>query len=371
MSASFNIKGFINKLNQFNVTLVTGKNKISAKIIADSTNRSGSRLTTYELIYPRFIHAEFMTHRLLSKNSASSRAIPVNKMIDNIKENTAMPTHWGKNQKGMQAKSENTELISHNNELIERDNAWNFARDSAISWANKFDSANYHKQIVNRLIEPFKMMKVICSGTEYDNYFHLRCHSDAQPEIKELADVMYSAKSKSKPLFLENGEYHLPYITSEIFEECVKFIKSENKTKEDPLQLALKVSASCCAQVSYRLNDTSIEKALKIYDQLVTSQPVHASPFEHQARPITSDDIILFQNVFNKKHKTTEITETNATNNINSSTTSTPSTPSTTSTTLITPITHLCNKGYSWSGNFREWIQHRHEIPNNTCWKYQ
>jgi hypothetical protein len=200
-------------------------------------------------------------------------------------------------------------------------------------WANKFDDAEYHKQIVNRLIEPFGMMKVVCSATEFDNFFWLRCHKDAQPEIKELANMMYLAKKESVPLTLNNGEYHLPYVTSDILKECEKYKDASNN---DSLRIALKVSASCCAQVSYRLNDTSIEKALKIYDKLVTSQPVHASPFEHQARPISDEDIKLFKTSAND-----------------------------------TPITHTCKKCSYWSGNFKGWIQHRHEIPNNTCWKYE
>lgn len=332
---------FSKKLSEFKPVLISGRNGISAKIIADSINSSGSRLITFELVYQRYIHSEFMTHRSLAKNSASSRAIPVNKMIEHIKQNPAMPIHWGKNQRGMQAKTEHNEIIElePDRRNLTREAAWMNAMSDATRWAQKFDKAGYHKQIVNRLIEPFKMMKVVCSGTEYDNFFWLRCHEDAQPEIKELADVMYAARNISVPINLVDDEYHLPYVTSDIMTECMKYLenktdKMKNDVEMNPIEVALKISASCCAQVSYRTNDASIEKAFKIYDQLVTSKPMHASPFEHQARPITNNDIKKF---------------------LDGSESS---------------ITHACkNKSY-WSGNLKGWIQHRHEIPNNTCMKY-
>jgi thymidylate synthase ThyX len=311
------------------IRVVTGQN-ISAKVLADSTTDNGDRLTTFELEYPRFIHSEFMTHRMLSKNAASSRAIPVSKMIEHIGQNTARPSYWGKNQRGMQA-----DLDAEHNELVKlpssdipvsREEAWDAARDSAIEYAKAFADAGYHKQITNRILEPYKTMKVVCSGTEYENFFWLRLHKDAQPEIRELADAMNEAMRLSNPMHLIEHEYHLPYITPEVWEMCESY-----KTYTDPMELALKVSASCCAQVSYRTTDTSIEKAIKIYDLLVKSEPIHASPFEHQARPITDQDIEEFDHAV-----------------------------------PTSAITHVDRNGYFWSGNFRGWIQHRHEIPNNT-----
>ena len=199
------------------------KTIITVKIIADSINLNGNRLTTFELEYPRFIHAEFMTHRLFSRNSASSRAIPVSKMIENIKTNIAMPIHWGKNQKGMQANEEHYAKVEIKKDVYEsREVAWSFACKNAIEIAEAFDKAGYHKQIVNRLLEPFQNIKVICSATEYDNFFSLRLHPDAQPEIKELANQMYNALKQSDPKLLFDDEYHLPYITSEIYDEIRK-----------------------------------------------------------------------------------------------------------------------------------------------------
>jgi thymidylate synthase ThyX len=306
-------------------TVMSGSG-ISARILADSITDKGDRLTTFELEYPRFIHSEFMTHRMFSKNAASSRAIPVSKMVENIMKSTAMPVHWGKNQKGMQAKTEhNQSVVLPSGYLLRRSEAWKDARDSAIDYALAFADAGYHKQITNRILEPYKMMKVVCSGTEYDNFFWLRCHPDAQPEIRELADMMYEALELNEPKELMEDEYHLPYVTKGVWDMCESY-----RTYADTTELALKVSASCCAQVSYRMMDTSLEKALKIYDMLVSSQPIHASPFEHQARPVTDDDIKFFED-------RTEI-----------------------------GLTHVDYNGEYWSGNFRGWVQHRHEIPNNT-----
>lgn len=330
-----------------NIVLCTGRNGISAKVICDSINSKGNRLTTYELEYPRFIHSEFMTHRMLSKNAASSRAIPISKMIQNIQEHPAIPVHWGKNRKGMQATTETDNPINLEFDkeatVIGREKAWIMARDNAIQYANAFNDAGYHKQIVNRLLEPFKMIKVVCSGTEFDNFFWLRRHKDAQPDIKELADVMYEALKHSDPQVLDNGEYHLPYVTPEVYEKCknhVDYIDHSgigdmgDDTLKPEVNLALKVSASCCAQVSYRTTSTDIHRALRIYSQLVKSEPIHASPFEHQARPISVPDINDYYNKVPNKG-----------------------------------ITHTSKDGSYWSGNLQGFIQHRHEIPNNTCCK--
>lgn len=243
----------------------------SAKIIADSTCYNGKRLTTFELEYPRFIHSEFMTHRMISKNSASSRAIPIHKVIEQIMENPAMPVYWGKNQAGMTAKEELYGL-----ELQAAKDVWLTARNEAVKHALKLNELGLHKQIANRILEPWVHMKVVATATEWDNFFHLRRHKDAQPEIRALANEMYLAYTHSKPQMVYSGEYHLPYVTD------------EDRQRYD-LDDCIKLSASLCAQVSYRKSDESLEKALLIYDKLVNSKPVHASPFEHQGTPLMFD----------------------------------------------------------------------------------
>lgn len=268
-----------------NKITIRGRGRISAKIIADSLSPAGVRLTTLELEYPRFAHAEFMTHRVFSRNAASSRAIPVNKMVHHVKSNMAKPIHWGKNQKGMQAEKENSEYIYIRGKRYDANFAWIEACDRAVEVAQAFSKANYHKQIVNRLIEPFQMIKVICTATEFDNFFTLRDHSDAQPEIRELAICMREAMNRSIPIEGKINEWHLPYIDREVWDDCRIYSDSIKKGKLTPLEVAKRVSASCCAQVSYRSLDRSIPKALIIYEKLVESVPFHASPFEHQATP--------------------------------------------------------------------------------------
>ena len=179
---------------------------ISAKIIADSYNPEfDSRVTTFELVYPRFVHSELMTHRLFSRNSASSRAIPIASVIDLIKDNPAMPVHWGKNQSGMQADNEieNVELAK---------SIWINACNTAIAHANIMKDLNLHKQVVNRILEPYQWMKVVLTTTNIANWFWLRNHKDADPTIKKLAEVMLESYNNSNAVPLRTGEWHIPYV---------------------------------------------------------------------------------------------------------------------------------------------------------------
>ncbi|MBG23752.1 MAG: hypothetical protein CMF22_10555 [Idiomarinaceae bacterium] len=318
--------------------MIEGKGGISAKIIKDSMSSvNGKRITTFELVYPRFIHGEFMTHRMFSRNAASSRAIPIKKVIENIDENTAMPIHWGAAQKGMQAENEcNNPVVDwYSDNALSREAIWNGAKDNAVMVAEEFDKAGYHKQIVNRLLEPFQFIKVVCTATEFDNWFWLRDHEDAQPEIAELARCMSVAMEQSFIDILDPGQWHLPYVSSMSDAEgnIDYYIDMNGETVRLSLDEALKVSASCCAQISYRLLDNSLDKALKIYDMLVTSEPVHASPFEHQATPISYDEECKYDKTWWNGWQE--------------------------------GITHQDKDGNFWSGNFNGWIQYRQLIPNN------
>ena len=251
---------------------------ITAKIIADSISPKGIRLMTMQLRYPKFIHGEFMTHRMFSRNASSSRAIPVERMIEDVMRDPAMPVFWGKNQAGMQAR---TELNQQ-----ERDEAirlWLQARDNAINTADRMVSLGAHKQIVNRLIEPFMHINVVVTATEWANFYALRRHPDAQPEIKALADAMWEAQQASAPVPLEPGQWHLPYVDLVDEHEEPAFASGGNV-----LTVAIKLSVARCARVSYLTHDgkqPNIEEDLKLYDRLVGSTPLHASPAEHQATP--------------------------------------------------------------------------------------
>lgn len=321
-------------------TKITGKNGISATVIQDSIcARTNTRITTYELEYPRFIHSEFMTHRLLSRNAASSRAIPVSKLIKLVEQQPARPIEWGKNIKGMQA----VEQLDYP-ELIEANKLWDEIARITCTAARRFNDLNLHKQVANRILEPYQLIKVVCTATTYDNFFHLRKHPDAQPEIKELATVMWKALKQSNPIGLAIGEWHVPYIYREsnehglhyyILEEQDNLEKQIVKTYLDADQ-AIKISASCCAQVSYRILNTDIEKANDIFQRLVESKPVHASPLEHQATPMSN--------------------LTNSCNDCGS---------------WERGVTHSDRSGAMWSGNFKYWIQHRQLVEDHVVWNYR
>lgn len=252
---------------------------IEAKIILDSISEYGIRLTTFQLIFPRFILPEFNTHRVFSRNSASSRAIPTEKMLAMVIENPAMPIHWGKNQKGMQA-SEELDIA----EKLAVKNLWLKARDNAVDTVREMLQYEPHKQTINRLLEPFMHIQVVCTATEWDNFYSLRGHKDAQPEIQALAYLMEDAQDKSIPKILRQGQWHIPYILDE--EQGL------------PNSYKVKFSTARCARVSYWYhgdgNQVYTAKDLQLHDRLVGSKPIHASPTEHQA--ICMNDGLNYKN---------------------------------------------------------------------------
>jgi len=304
------------------------KDLITAKIIADSIDAENNRMVTMEIEYPRFILAELNTHRMLSKNSASSRAIPVTAMLNHIKHNTATPVYWGKNQPGMKAK---VELDDLDQEQARR--TWNAARDSAISFALDLNALELHKQITNRITEPWMLMKTVISGTEWANFFWLRDHADAQPEIAVLANKMHLAYTASQPQLLNPGEWHVPYV--HVYRDNHSGVLHYVDSKDNYItaQEALVISSSCCAQVSYRKSDDSYEKALKIYQQLIESEPAHASPVEHQASPMNVTSMCRFE-----------------------------------PETWEPGVSHVSANSDLWSGNLRGWIQFRKLIANEARW---
>ncbi len=342
--------------------------QIEAKIIAHSKSSvNGKEIVTFELDYPRFIHSELLTHRLFSRNAASSRAIPVAKMIEMVRENPAMPVRFGANQAGMQDKGvEHTALVYieelHNTALangldedraelfasINSSSAWRFAANKVAGIAEAFSNAGYHKQIVNRILEPFQWMKTVVTATEFDNWFWLRNHPDAQPEIKRLAEVMWEALQNSSPVVLSPGEWHLPYVHIHRNElGGLQYCAEDNERGAISLTLeeALAISSSCCAQVSYRKLDNSLDKAQDIFKRLIESKPCHASPCEHQATPMD----------YTNKYDCTD-------DGVN---------VARFPWSWEKGITHADCDGNLWSGNFKNWIQHRQLIKENVCWNYQ
>jgi hypothetical protein len=241
---------------------------ITAKIIADSINLDGERITTVELEYPRFIHSEFMTHRDFSRNAASSRAIPILKMIKLIWKNMAKPIHWGQKQSGMQASEQIVGVRKTLGKIL-----WSATGYSVTVVALTMEKLGIHKQVANRILEPWSHIKVLVTSTKFKNWETLRLHPDAQPEIQELARQIKRKMELSTPLLLQWGQWHLPYISN---------------SDENSLEIQKEISTSCAAQISYRNLDTSIEKSRKIFGMLINSDVFHASPFEHPAQAVQS-----------------------------------------------------------------------------------
>lgn len=242
--------------------------QITAKVVAASISYYDKPIYTLELQYPRFVHSEFMTHRVFSRNAASSRAIPVAKMIEQVRRDPAMPVHWGKNQPGMQA---HEELV----DTMEARQQWQMAARQAADRAEAMAAIGLHKQICNRVLEPFQLMKTIVTSTEWDNFFNLRAHLDAQPEIQTLAVAMRQAIDACTPARLLEGEWHLPYVL-------------ELEVERYKTDLLLMLSTARCARVSYLTHDgqtPDIDKDIDLYQKLMVSEPRHASPAEHQAKP--------------------------------------------------------------------------------------
>lgn len=246
--------------------------QFKANIIASSTNGVNT-ITTFNLGYPRFIHAELLTHRVFSKNSSSSRAIPVKVMRKAVLDNPAMPVHWGANRPGMQATEELTGW-----RLVSAKTIWRLASKVAVFFSWALDKVGLHKQIANRVTEPYQWMNVVLTGTEFENFYALRAHKDAQPEFQKLARMMREAQMNDKPVFRPPGDteasWHLPYIAAN---ERLKF----------PLDKLLKMSTARCARVSYNLFDgkpSTMLKDIELYHKLVGSMPRHMSPAEHQAQ---------------------------------------------------------------------------------------
>ena len=305
----------------------------TAVVIADSISDQDIRITTFQLRYWRAIHAELMTHRVFSRNAGSSRARPSKAIIEQVAYDPWGPIVWGLNEPGMQAS--NVADID-----IEMQSLWSWrnAAKRAANSATTLMNLGSHKQIVNRVLEPFTYIDVVVTATDYANWFALRLDEDAQPEIQQLAQAMKDAMDASKPVLLNPGEWHLPYITTNDYAEAqnhVSYVISKDRP-ETLLDLLKKISAARCARTSYKAFDgkvASIDDDLSLFDKLMSGNLKHASPTEHIATP----DIKI------------------GSRNIDPST-----------QTREDPY-GLCEsiwKNPKLHANFRGWIQYRKTIPN-------
>ncbi len=240
----------------------------NAEVVLDSVSPAGVRLTTIEVTLHRFVLAELNTHRVFSRNSASSRAIPVAKQIARVVEDPALPIEFGTNQRGMQAAEplegpEAEAALKH----------WLAARDAAVSAVEALAELNVHKQVANRILEPFMWHTVIITATDWDGFWEQRCSPLAQPEIRVAAEAMKAAFDASTPAEVDEGDWHTPYVRDEDGD-----LDAETRKR---------ISAARCARVSYLTHDgrRDLDADLTLYQRLVTAEPPHWSPLEHVARP--------------------------------------------------------------------------------------
>lgn len=316
---------------------------IKAKIIADSKNEFGNRITTMIVTMPRYILAEFNTHRMLSRNSASSRAIPFEKLLKSVEENPFIPMAWMKDHKGMQG----SEYFIDESKITSLKANWLLARDFAVERAKVLSSFDLTKQIVNRLLEPFMWHTVIVTATEWENFFALRCpkyeynpddnestkvyyrsikdykrdvnirdgsvlewlkinKGQADIHMMAVAEAMWDAYNESTPKELKAGEWHIPFgdkingqkFIDEGLAPTDMYEDELNGTDDDSYTtpLKVKVSSMMCARVSYTtIGDEQSEWTYKKYidkhDEMANSVPLHASPFEHCAKAMNGNGL--------------------------------------------------------------------------------
>jgi thymidylate synthase ThyX len=246
-----------------------------AEIIKDSLAPSGFRLTTFVITYPRFVHSEFMTHRMFSRNAASSRAVPIEKMIAQVESDPVFPIWWGKAQPGMQA---HEELEGYERVNVTLD--WQLAKSHAVHTAKSMHASGLHKQIANRLLEPFSWITVIVTSNQagLENFFALRCHPDAQPELRKIAEMMRDSYYANAPELSVTGLWHLPFIRWDDFTELRDYPDKE--------ELWRKISVARCARVSYLTHDghRDFTADVQLFERLKTSG--HWSAFEHVAKAL-------------------------------------------------------------------------------------
>lgn len=261
-------------------------------VLASKPTNGALPLITMHMYYPDIIHGEVMTHRKFSRNARSTRAVPVATMVKEVREKPFVPWHWGKNQKGMQASEECNELVAVNCEeygpnahrFMNREDAWRDEAAHAATKAESYASAGYHKQIANRIIAPYTWKHTLITSTSWANFLHLRDHEDAEPHFHDLAAAVRKALRNVEYQTVEPGQWHLPYINGDDWNEI---ICKRNVAPKERLFVAQKLSVARSARISYAPfdGDASIERELERYDLLVGSSPLHASPTEHQATP--------------------------------------------------------------------------------------
>lgn len=251
-------------------------------------------LYTFVLRYPRMIHSEFMTHRVFSRNASSSRAIPVAKVIEQVRNDPFIPSNVYMNQSGMVGTVEASEDTYESFKGL-----WLKAVDNAVAVAESMVALGVHKQHVNRILEPFQYINVIVTATEWDNFLHLRLASDAQPEMQDLARAIKGEMDKVGNNIISVyhicGKYvSLPFITQEeVDEHCMNSFSSSEVLIND----LMLISSARCARVSYNNHDGSCpdeRKDKKLARRLLDAG--HMSPMEHPC--IWAGDMRYHRNLY-------------------------------------------------------------------------
>ena len=290
---------------------------IQAKIIADSINNKGKRITSFVVTMPRIVLAELNTHRTLSRNSASSRAIPFAKMLDMVNKTPFIPIKWMKEHTGMQG----SEYFTDENEIAQLEKTYLEGRDNAVKTAESLSNLGLTKQIVNRGLEAYMWHTVIITATEFENYFALRAHEAAEIHIQKLAFLMLEEMNSSTPKLLQPGEWHIPFGDNMDETKIIDILEGETKSnfpiKEELENIKIKIATARCARVSYTVvgeegKPDNYENDIKLHDRLLSMG--HLSPFEHCAQ---------------------------------------------------------CTDNEGWSGNFQGWTQYRKMLPNENRGDYR
>jgi thymidylate synthase ThyX len=304
---------------------------INATIVADSINPQGDRITTMLVTFPRFILAELNTHRMFSRNSASSRAIPFEKMVKMVQEDPFIPIAWQKDHKGMQG----TEYFTSDIDIEANEIKWNAAKERAIKTTISLHDLGVTKQLCNRLLEPFMWHTVLITATEWENFFALRCpqyefnhktfksKKDALVEINKilgesdfndvndylqwttlnkgmaeihmmlLAEAMWDAMNESIPKQLKAGEWHIPFEDKIILPPTIP-IDAGLTLDEGVAIRKVKISTAMAARTSYTVvgdeKEFSYDKQISLHDRMANQVPFHASPFEHCARAMSDEE---------------------------------------------------------------------------------
>lgn len=249
----------------------------AVRVVLDSISPGGKRLTTLTATYPRFIHAEVMTHRSLARNAASSRAIPWAKMREAIVNDPVSPIHWGAEQKGMQSGGEVEERFK-----VEADLTWMRARGAALFAADNLHRIGVHKSLVNRLVEPWMWITTLITATEWKNFYRLRVHPDAERHFQRIAGMMQEAMAASTPQKLAVGQWHMPFIREE---DC--HVEPDLGELETWTEVLKRVSSGRCARISYLTHEgkRSLRDDLALFSKLIERDDdvIHASPLEHVA----------------------------------------------------------------------------------------